>query len=728
MQEGSGRKQLRVTHWWQQQRLHIQLALLSALIIAATLIFDGFVTARKQVKIIYHRIQQEALALSKNIAVTSAYQIVNNDLAALEELLLKSVEFPGVSFIQISDPEGNPLGMVYKTADDIKVQYKIERVALPSWLDTGTQAKIILHRDSMLVWQPIRTSSTLGWLHISYDLQNLAGIRQSIWIDNLLTSVYAIAIDLVILLLILKLPMRALKQASNFALRLDKLEGEILLAPSTSHEINTLTTALNQASQTLYQQHKEIQQTNKYLSKTAQELAISKLHLEQRVKERTEQLTWQANHDSLTQLYNRHEFENRLQETLNHAAVDNNEHFLCYIDLDQFKVVNDTCGHIAGDELLRQISHMLLSVLRKSDTLARLGGDEFGVILADCPEDQAQRIAKNLLESIHKFRFSWQKSSFNIGASIGLVRINKNTRDITSLLSAADIACYSAKDSGRNQVKLYTPDDQEQSQRRTEILWASRITQSIEKNQLCLLHQPIQPLRHFTAYQPHYEILVRMRRDDGELITPNAFLPAAERYSLITNIDRWVIDTSLQTLNQLINLPDSLPLMFSINLSGPSLGSRVMRDYLVNKLREYQIPAGAVCIEITETAAITHLVDAIELIKKLKEEGCRFALDDFGTGLASFSYLKSLPVDYLKIDGSFVKDILHDTMDFTIVESVNNLAHALGLKTIAEFVESDAIARKLKTMGVDFAQGYFIGEPVPLDLNYPIKVSQKNQQ
>ncbi|MDH3689299.1 MAG: EAL domain-containing protein [Gammaproteobacteria bacterium] len=425
----------------------------------------------------------------------------------------------------------------------------------------------------------------------------------------------------------------------------------------------------------------------------------------------SEKLSYQASHDALTGLINRWEFECRLQRVLQTARSETARHALCYLDLDQFKVINDLCGHVAGDELLRQLGRVLTEKVRKRDTLARLGGDEFGVLLEHCSLAQAKRVASSLKQAIQDFRFIWEGRSFSLGVSIGLVPLDEASDTITGVLRAADAACYAAKDEGRNRIHLYQEDDAELSRRHGEMQWVARINEALEQNRFHFAYQRIAALKNPEG--EHYELLIRMEDEAGQIVPPGAFLPAAERYDLAARLDRWVIDTALKWFAA---HPEQLERLYlcSINLSGQSLGDQDFLRFVIDKFGEGQVPPEKICFEITETATIANLSGATNFIATLKELGCYFALDDFGSGLSSFAYLKNLAVDFLKIDGMFVKDIVDDPTDLAVVISINEIGHAMGKKTIAEFVENDAILEKLREIGVDYAQGYGIGRPMPL--------------
>jgi len=427
-----------------------------------------------------------------------------------------------------------------------------------------------------------------------------------------------------------------------------------------------------------------------------------------------DEIRYMAYHDALTSLNNRNEFDIRLRQALQNAKHNNLQHTVLYLDLDQFKIINDTCGHIAGDELLKQLSVQLKNQVRDGDTLARLGGDEFGVLLENCPLDRAQTIAEKILSAVKLFSFSWQNRNFAIGVSIGMVLVDAKSESVDAIMSAADMACYAAKDQGRNRIRLYSDADVEFSQRRGEMDWVNKIKSALESNQFQLYHQTIAPLSDPTL-SSHHEFLIRLKSENGGIILPDTFLPAAERFDLMPLIDRWVIKNACEYLEGLESKRDSqISGPFFINLSGASLMDDSLFEYILEQLTAYNITPGMVCFEVTETVAISNLENTANFMERCRNVGIKFALDDFGSGFCSFSYLKAVPVDYLKIDGGFVQNMLEDEIDCSIVESVNNIGHVAGLRTIAEYVETPDIMEKLKTMGIDFAQGYCIDRPKPL--------------
>ncbi|PHX34490.1 hypothetical protein AO284_17025, partial [Pseudomonas sp. NZIPFR-PS2] len=424
-------------------------------------------------------------------------------------------------------------------------------------------------------------------------------------------------------------------------------------------------------------------------------------------------LSWQATHDALTGLANRREFEFRLEQVLHPTAQQNGgRHALMFLDLDQFKLVNDTCGHAAGDELLRHICALLQSDLREGDTLARLGGDEFGILLENCPAAVAEKIAESLRHTVQNLHFVWKGRPFMTTVSIGLVHLGHTPTTLETSLRAADMACYMAKEKGRNRVQVYHADDSELSLRFGEMAWVQRLHMALEENRFCLYAQEISPLGQTNGGDGHIEILLRLHDEAGRIILPDSFIPAAERYGLMTSLDRWVVENVFKIINRCMQERPGLPMaMCAINLSGITIGDDDFLGFLREKFHTYTIPPGMICFEITETSAIANLGSAIRFINELKALGCHFSLDDFCAGMSSFAYLKHLPVDFLKIDGSFVKDMLDDPINRAMVEVINHIGHVMGKRTIAEFVETPQIEQALLEIGVDYAQGYLIERP-----------------
>ena len=429
-------------------------------------------------------------------------------------------------------------------------------------------------------------------------------------------------------------------------------------------------------------------------------------------RELNRRLSYHASHDILTGLVNRREFEDRLERALKSARARETSYALCYLDLDQFKIVNDSCGHNAGDALLGQLGALLKSKIRWRDTLARLGGDEFGILLESCSLDEAMKTAEALRSAISEYRFVWDDRTFRLGASIGVVPITAENEDATALLSAADSACQAAKEAGRDRIHSFQENDIDLMRRRREMQWAARINNALDEDRFELFRQTIYPLQE-KERGVHYEILLRMRDEAGEIVAPGLFIEAAERYNLTPGIDRWVITNAFRWLVSEADERERLALC-SINVSGQSLGDEKFLPFVIEQFQTSGLDATKICFEITETSAIASYSQANRFINALKELGCMFALDDFGTGLSSFGYLKHFPVDFLKIDGSFVKEILHDPIDREMVRSINEIGHLTGKQTIAEFAENTEIITMLRGMGIDYAQGYGVSEPRPV--------------
>ena len=439
----------------------------------------------------------------------------------------------------------------------------------------------------------------------------------------------------------------------------------------------------------------------------------------------SKELSYQASHDVLTGLLNRREFELRVKKAWERSRDKEGVHVLCYIDLDQFKIINDSCGHIAGDEMLRQIAGLLRENVRKHDSIARLGGDEFGVLMEFCSMRHGLMVAGNLRKQIEQLQFVWEDNRFKVAASIGVVEINPQSNNVAELLKQADSACFTAKEEGRNRVNVYRSEDAAVVQRRGEMQWVRRIQEAIDEDRLILYTQPIVPTDENETGM-HMEVLVRLLSENDEEVPPGAFLPAAERYGLATNIDRWVVTHVFDWMQHNHEYVQNQVNVCAINLSGLTLSDSTFLDKIVEELYARDLPAEKLCFEITETALIANLSLATTFIRALRRLGCKFALDDFGSGLSSFAYLKNLQVDYLKIDGMFVRDMLRDHIDYALVRAINEMGKVMGKKTIAEFVESEELFLEVQKLGIDYAQGYGVGAIEPL-LDLPTNSHELHQ-
>jgi diguanylate cyclase (GGDEF)-like protein len=435
--------------------------------------------------------------------------------------------------------------------------------------------------------------------------------------------------------------------------------------------------------------------------------------------------SWQIDHDFLTGLINRSCFEKYLDKAVSNASELEVDHALCYLDFDHFKIINETLDYAAGDEFLRQVSLVLQQRLRKTDILARLGGDEFGLILYQCNLEQAIYVLKKICAEVCAFKFVWQEKTFSVSVSAGISMLSAQSISPSRMLIAANSACKVAKSQGRNRIHVYQPDDLETSVSQEARKWIPRLYKALEEDQFCLFFQPIVPVNSNAQipchnFQASFEILLRFQDSSGCITAPGYFIPIAERYGLMHLLDRWVIRNLFQYLeHQNIKVmhpeqEDTDGFLYMVNLSGASLNDDRFLDFVKTQLEIYSIPPQIICFEITETMAIANLSKATRLIQQLKRLGCHFALDDFGSGMSSLGYLKNLPIDYLKIDGDFIKDITHNQVDYEIVQAIHRMAHAMGIQTVAEFVENNEILMKLKTLGIDYAQGYGIARPAPL--------------
>jgi diguanylate cyclase (GGDEF)-like protein/PAS domain S-box-containing protein len=429
----------------------------------------------------------------------------------------------------------------------------------------------------------------------------------------------------------------------------------------------------------------------------------------------SESLNYQSSHDSLTGLSNREEFAYKLGEILKNVKLIGGSHALIVLDIDRFKAVNDTCGTMAGDELLRQIASHIQTNIQRNDMSARIGADEFAIILMNCEPDDTISVGNRLQSAVQRQRFQWQSSAFPVTLSIGIVPIDRETGDIHSVLAAADDSCHISKEEGGNKMTVFQAQDTKFQRRRGDMEWIGKINQAVEENLFVLYYQPIDPLKPGSGQVPKLEILLRLINEDGSIAGPTDFIPAAERYNMMPQIDRWVLENSMRAFRVLSDQKSPLAeRIFSVNLSGPSLLDEALIDTIMYHLNKYSLRASDFCFEVTETAAIQNLSYATRFINRLKLEGFTFALDDFGAGFSSFGYLRNLPVDYIKIDGSFVQNINESMVSYTMVDSINSIGHVMALKTIAEFVKSEAIRDKLIDLDVDFGQGYFFAKPKPL--------------
>ena len=680
----------------------LALALVPAALIATVLAFH-FVNSR--IADLELSLHSRGLAIARQLAPASEYGVFAGNREILKRLADAAMREADVSWVAITDVNGRVLAA---SGDGV-------RLPAVSGLDAGLGVAVASGAESLVFSSPIYLSQIAvedEWSGVDRQHTDLRNPPQAIGrVSVEMNRKATIARKNELVRNGLMITLAGLFVSGLVAYRMSRdVTGPILRLAQAVRGIGEgrLNVRVPEES------GGELRTLEQGLNSMADALRASHEHLQDRIDDATRRLSHQASHDPLTGLINRREFEARVERALRGARDGQHLHTLCYLDLDQFKVVNDTCGHVAGDELLRQLSGLLQAKLRERDTLARLGGDEFGVLLENCGVDEAQPIAEVLRQAVKDFRFVWQDRSFGIGVSIGMVALNGDSGNLSTLFSAADAACYAAKDRGRNRVHVYQEQDDELLRRRGEMQWVNRITRAMEENRFRLYVQPIYPADPASAAPAHFEVLLRMLDDNGEPVLPMAFIPAAERYNLMPAIDRWVISTAFAYCQQRAASSEPMEGICTVNLSGHSLCDELFLEFVERQFELNKVPYKQICFEITETAAISKLNEAVEFIRRLKEKGVVFSLDDFGSGLSSFTYLKNLPVDFIKIDGAFVRDMASDPMDRAMVESIHHIGHVMGLKTIAECVESEESLDHLRSIGVDYVQGEWLQAPLPL--------------
>ncbi|ODU32419.1 MAG: diguanylate cyclase [Thiobacillus sp. SCN 62-729] len=650
-------------------------------------------------------LRTRALAIARQLAPAAEYGVASGNIEVLQRLLEKAAIEPDVRGVAVFSENGqwlaqfglgmwtNPLEK-HMPADHIyQIEYK-DRLVYYAPITRTEVAVDDFNPDGHTATKPGPQTRLLGW--VGLDVSRSATIRSQR--ESILRS---LAILLVGLGVSLYLAWRIGRQITRPILSLTHTVSRI----GEGH----LDERVDMSGQV------ELGVLQRGVNHMAAHLQAMQDQMQEKIDQATARLIYQASHDALTGLINRREFEQRLERTLLSALQQGREHALCYMDLDQFKVINDSCGHAAGDELLRQLALLLKGNLRERDTLARLGGDEFALLLENCSIPDALEVADTFRAEVQRFRFKWGDRIFSVGMSVGMVAINADSGTAASLMSAADAACYVAKDRGRNQIHLYESRDSDLVRHRGEMQWVTRIQRALEEHRLRLSWQEIRRADGVVEPVRHVELLLRMIDEDGSEILPMAFIPAAERYSIMPAIDSWVIEETLRLCQRYLESKRERNCLFAVNLSGASLKDPAFRRMLLASLDENPAFGPHLCFEITETAAIGNLSVVNEFIEAMRAFGCSFALDDFGSGLSSFTYLKNLNVDYLKIDGAFVRDIANNAIDRSMVEAIHRIGHQMNLRTVAEYVESDQILALLRQMGVDYVQGNGVHQPEPLE-------------
>ena len=680
----------------------IGLALVPVAIIGVLLLFQ-LVTGK--IDDLDQSLRSRAALIARQLAPAAEYGVAAGNIGVLQTLLEKVANEPDVRGVAVLDDNGQRLAHVGPS-----VWAEPARGALPT--DRVHQVE---YWDRLVYYAPITRTEVVVDDYDPFDdrpAQRDSRVRLLGWVGLEVSRSATIASQREAVLRSLAILLAGLGVSFYLAWRIGRQITRPILA--LTHTVNRigdghLDERVAQTGQA------ELGVLQRGVNHMAAQLQTMQDQMLERIDQATARLIYQASHDALTGLINRREFEQRLERMLLSALQQDREHALCYMDLDQFKVINDTCGHAAGDELLRQLALLLKGNLRERDTLARLGGDEFALLLENCSVADAQEVADSFRAEVQRFRFKWGDRIFAVGMSVGMVAINRDSGSAASLLSAADAACYVAKGRGRNQIHIYESRDIDLVRHRGEMQWVTRIQRALEEHRLRLLWQEIRPIDGAVERICHVEVLLRMVDDDGSEILPMAFIPAAERYSIMPAIDSWVIEETLRVCGQYRVTRGELPCLFAINLSGASLKDPEFRRMLLSRLQGNPDIGPNLCFEITETAAIGNLFVVNEFIDAMRGFGCSFALDDFGSGLSSFTYLKNLKVDYLKIDGAFVRDIASNAIDYSMVEAVHRIGKQMGLKTVAEYVESEETLALLRQIGVDYVQGNGVHRPEPLE-------------
>ncbi len=652
-----------------------------------------------------HSLRTRAVAIARQLAPAAEYGVASGNIEVLQTLLEKAAIEPDIRGVAVFADNGEWLAQVGLGAWSNPARDKLpsDRIHEVEYADRLvyyapiTRTEVVVD-DFQAVESGVAVPGTqtrlLGWVGLDVSRDATIRSQREAILRSLAILFAGLAVSLYLAWRIGRQITRPILALTHTVSRIGEGHLEERVEQTGQAELGMLQRGINHMAAHL---------------QTAQD------QMQEKIDQATARLVYQASHDALTGLINRREFEQRLERLLQSAVQQGREHALCYMDLDQFKVINDSCGHAAGDELLRQLALLLKTNLRERDTLARLGGDEFALLLENCGLDDAIQVADLFRAEVQRFRFKWGDRIFAVGISVGMVAITRDSGTAANLLSAADAACYVAKDRGRNQIHVYESRDLDLARHRGEMQWVARIQRAIEEHRLRLAWQEIRRTDGGVERTRHVELLLRMVDEDGMEILPMAFIPAAERYYVMPSLDHWVIEETLRLCQLYFESGDEAHCLFAVNLSGASLKDPAFRDMLLARLEANPELGPHLCFEITETAAIGNLSVVNAFIEAMRGFGCSFALDDFGSGLSSFNYLKNLKVDYLKIDGAFVRDIVTNPVDRSMVEAVHRIGHQLGLKTVAEYVESDAILALLRQIGVDYVQGNGVHAPEPLE-------------
>ena len=680
----------------------IVLALVPAAIIGVVLLFQ---LIAGKIDDLDQSLRARGVAIARQLAPAAEYGVASGNLEVLQTLLDKAAIEPDIRGVAVFGDDGLRLAQVGRGSwqDPLQQDLPADRIQQTEYPDRLvyyapiTRTEVVVD-DFQPFDDPDRLSDSqtrvLGWVGLEVSRNGTIRSQRDAILRSLAILLAGLGVSLYLAWRIGRQITRPILALTHTVSRIGEGHFGERVEQTGQAELGSLQYGVNHM---------------------AAHLQAMQGQMQERIDQATARLIYQASHDALTGLINRREFEQRLERAVLSAQQQGREHVLCYMDLDQFKVINDTCGHAAGDELLRQLALLLKGSLRERDTLARLGGDEFALLLENCSVADALEVADTFRAEVQRYRFKWEDRIFSVGMSVGVVAITRDSGTAASLLSAADAACYVAKGRGRNQIHLYESRDHELARHRGEMQWVTRIQRALEEHRLSLSWQEIRRADGAPESRRHVELLLRMLDDDGNEILPMAFIPAAERYSIMPALDRWVIEETLRVCRQYLAARREIHCLFAINLSGASLKDPEFRRMLLTCLGDNPVLGPHLCFEITETAAIGNLSVVNEFIDAMRGFGCSFALDDFGSGLSSFTYLKNLKVDYLKIDGAFVRDITSNPIDRSMVEAIHHIGHQMGLKTVAEYVESERTLAMLREIGIDYVQGNGVHQPEPLE-------------
>lgn len=679
------------------------LAIIPILIVALLLTANSI---NNSLRTLDDALRERGRIIATQLAPASEYGVVSGNFAILQPLVQQAMNHENeIESVLIVDHAGRSLAVTGRPMID-HIQHKSGQ-GLQEWEVDDTiifsapiERSLVEIDDYAVMTLPAdnrqaNASRVVGYVYVALTTQSIAGLKNTLILRNVMIAMVGLLISGLLAWVIGRSITNPIHTLASTIREVGEGRLNVYVPESSSGELLTLEKGFNAMTANLREAYEQMQE---------------------RIDQATLKLSYQAHYDALTGLVNRHEFERRLDLLLKSAHEHDIQHVFCYMDLDQFKVVNDTCGHTAGDGLLQQISLILNKRVRENDTLARLGGDEFGLLLENCTVSDAQAIAEGLLEMVQDFRYVYEDKIFSVGVSIGMVAITRHMESVSRIMSAADAACYAAKDNGRNRIHHYRDQDDEMAKRHGEMEWVGRLTRAMAEERFRLYYQPIIPLKNADDPRKYFEILLRKIDVHGRIYLPMAFIPAAERYLLMSSIDRWVIRNTFAEYRKLMDqLGGASDCIFTINLSGVSLSDKTLLGFIREQFSIYAVPPQSICFEITETSAIVNMSNTLDLMNALKAMGCRFMLDDFGSGMSSFAYLKNLPVDFLKIDGTFVRDIATNLVDLAMVQSIHSIANAMKIKTIAEFVETATVLPILESIGVQYAQGYYVGTEIPVE-------------